>query len=87
MAHQHIVYMMLADAAAEANDEAAIRRYVAPLEELAIKDDHRPYQAIAHGAWGIAHRLASEYAESEERLNQALNLFEALQTDWQLGGH
>ena len=33
----------------------------------------------------MAHRLAGELAESEERLNQALDMFEALQTDWQLG--
>ena len=85
MAHQHIVYMMLADSAAHAGDEAAIRRYAAPLEELAAKDDHRPYQAIAHRVWGVAHRLAGELAESEERLNQALDLFEALQTEWQWG--
>ena len=85
MAHQHVVYMMLADSAANAGDEAAIRQYAAPLDELATKDDHRPYQAIAHRAWGVAHRLAGELAESEERLNQALDMFEALQTDWQLG--
>ena len=85
MAHQHTVYMMLADSAASENDEEAIRQYAAPLEELAVKDDHQPYQAIAHRAWGVAHRLAGEHSESEKRLAQALEMFEALQTEWQMG--
>lgn len=85
MAHQHVVYMMLADSAARAHDEAAIRRYAAPLEELATQDEHRPYQAIAHRAWGVAHRLAGEYAEAEARLSQAMGLFEALEANWQVG--
>ena len=85
MAHRHIVYMMLTDSAANARDEAAILRYADLLEELATRDDHRPYLAIAHRAWGVAHRLAGEHAEAEARLNQALDLFEALQTDWQVG--
>jgi tetratricopeptide (TPR) repeat protein len=85
MAHQHIVYMMLADSAANSHNEAAVRRYAAPLEELATKDDHRPYQAVAHRAWGVAHRLAGEHADAEARLNQALELFEVLQINWQAG--
>ena len=85
MAHQHIVHMMLADSAATARDEDAIRDHAAPLEELAARDDHRPYQAVAHRAWGVAHRLAGEYDQAEKRLNQALELFEDLQTEWQMG--
>jgi tetratricopeptide (TPR) repeat protein len=38
-----------------------------------------------HRAWGVAHRLAGEYAESEARLNQALELFSGLGTRWQMG--
>jgi tetratricopeptide (TPR) repeat protein len=85
MAHQHIVYMMLADSAVNARDEEAIHRYATPLEELATRDNHRPYQAVAHRAWGVAHRLAGEHDEAEARLNQALEMFEALQTEWQVG--
>jgi hypothetical protein len=85
MAHQHIMYMMLADSAANSRDEEAIRRYAVPLEELATKDDHRPYRAVAHRAWGVAHRLAGEHAEAEARLNQALEMFEVLQINWQVG--
>lgn len=85
MAHKHIVYMMLADAAVRAGEEAAIRRYAAPLEQLATQDEHRPYLAAAHRAWGVAHRLAGELTEAEARLSQALELFEELGFSWQVG--
>lgn len=85
MAHKHIIYMMLADAAAHVEDEAAIREYAPLLEELTIRDDHQPYLAIAHRAWGVAHRLAGEYAEAEERLVKAQELFIALEMRWQYG--
>ena len=85
MAHEHIVYMMLVDSAARVNDETGIRRNVPQLEELATRDDHQPYLAVAHRAWGIAHRLAGEYTEAEARLNQALDLFNGLETRWQVG--
>ena len=85
MAHEHIVYMMLVDSAARAGDEAGIRRYVSQLEELATRDDHRPYLAVAHRARGIAHRLAGEYTEAEVRLKQALEMFEELGSYWQIG--
>jgi tetratricopeptide (TPR) repeat protein len=85
MAHKHIVYMMLVDTAAREGDEAALREYAPLLEELALRDDHRPYLAVAHRAWGVAHRLAGEYSAAEERLKQALELFEELQSRWQIG--
>ncbi len=46
---------------------------------------HTLYQAIVHRAWGVAHRLAGEYTESEARLIQALELFNGLNTRWQIG--
>lgn len=85
MAHEHIVYMMLVDAAAQVEDEATIRKFAPRLEELALRDDHQPYLAVAHRAWGIAHRLAGEYQEAGERLNKALHIFESLETRWQIG--
>ena len=85
MAHEHIVYMMLADSAARVGDEAAIREYAPTLEELAIRDNHQPYLAIALRAWGIAHRLAGEHAEAEARLEKALELFNDLKFQWQYG--
>jgi tetratricopeptide (TPR) repeat protein len=81
----HILYAALADAAALQQDEAALRKY-APLAEMrAQRYHHRLYQAVAHRAWGVAHRLAGEYEQAAERLQQALQLFEGLKTRWQLG--
>jgi tetratricopeptide (TPR) repeat protein len=85
MAHRHIVYMMLADAAVQSRDEDALPRYAAQLEELAARDEHKPYLAVAHRAWGVAHRLNGEYAEAHARLQQALVLFEEVETRWQIG--
>jgi hypothetical protein len=50
MAHEHIVYMMLTDSAAHSGDESSVRKYAPLLEELATRDNHRPYMAIAHRA-------------------------------------
>lgn len=85
MAHKHIVYMMLADAAAQLGDTAALPGYATQLEELAVRDDHQPYLAIAHRAWGVAHRLQGEYSTADERLRQALAIFAEREAHWQTG--
>jgi len=79
------VLAMLTDVAALELDEAAIRQYAPQAEELAIRYDHGLYQAIVHRAWGVAHRLAGEYPQSEARLNTALAVFRRLNTRWQIG--
>lgn len=76
---------MLADAATRQHDLEALRQYAPLAEEMAMRYNHTLYQAIAHRAWGVAHRLAGEYAEAEARLKQALALFEGLGTRWQIG--
>lgn len=81
----HDVCAALADAAAVEEDEAALRRYAPMAEELALRHGHTLYQAVAHRAWGVAHRMAGEYAESAQRLSQALAIFQGLGTRWQLG--
>lgn len=85
IAHEHDLYAMLADAAAQERDEAALRQYTPLAEEFAVRDGHLLYQAITHRAWGVAKRLTGEYTESEARLNQALELFDGLGTRWQIG--
>ena len=85
MAHEHIVYMMLVDAAARAGDEDTIRQFAPQLEKLALRDAHQPYLGVAHRAWGVAHRLAGEYTDAEQRLEAALEIFEGLGTQWQTG--
>lgn len=66
-------------------DEAAIRQYAPLAEELALRHGHQLYLAIAHRAWGVAHRLAGEYAESAARLQQALAICRELGVRWQTG--
>jgi tetratricopeptide (TPR) repeat protein len=85
MAHQHIIHMMLADSAAMARDMAGLRRNAPRLEELARRDDHRPYLAVAHRAFGVAHSLAGEQVEAVSRLNQAMAIFVDLEMGWQVG--
>lgn len=85
MAHDHDVYMVLADAAAQSQDADAIKRYAPRLEELATRDGHKFYLAIAHRAHGIAHRLAGEHAKADAQLNDALKIFDELGTRWQIG--
>lgn len=81
----HDIYAILVDMAVLQRDEAGIRQYTPQAEELAMRYGHTLYQAIAYRAWGVAHRLANEYAESEARLTQALDLFTNLNTRWQIG--
>ena len=85
MAHDHEIYMTLADTAVELRDKDALHKYAPTLEELAIRDNHRLYLAIAHRALGIAHRLAGEHTVAETRLRQALDLFTKLGARWQIG--
>jgi tetratricopeptide (TPR) repeat protein len=81
----HILTAALADAAAQQRQEPALRKYAPLAEALAQDCGHRLNQAVAHRAWGVAHRLAGEYAESEARLKSALAMFEPLNTRWQIG--
>ena len=85
MAHDHDMYMALTDTAAQLRDAQALREYVPHLEELATRDSHRLYIAIAHRAQGIAHRLAGEHAQAEARLSRAMDLFNELGTRLQIG--
>jgi tetratricopeptide (TPR) repeat protein len=79
------LYFMLADMAVQQRDEAALRQYAPLAEETANRDGHRLFQAVAYRAWGVMKRLEGDYAEAETRLNQALELFEELETRWQIG--
>jgi len=82
---EHDVYAMQVDAAAQQCDLAALQQYAPLAEELAERYDHKLYQAIAHRAQGVAHRLAGKTVDAEVRLKQALALFETLDTRWQIG--
>ncbi|MCC7163892.1 MAG: hypothetical protein IT331_15460 [Anaerolineae bacterium] len=85
MAHDHDLYMALTDSAAQQYDRAAIELYTPWLEELAKRDNHKLYLAIAHRARGISRRLVGEYEQSAQELKRALELFGELRTRWQSG--
>lgn len=85
MAHDHEVYMTLADTAVEMRDLDALRKYAPNLEQLADRDNHKLYLAIAHRALGVGHRLEGEHAKAEARLKRALELFTKLGPRWQIG--
>ena len=84
-ASDHDLYAMLVDVAGQQRDLTALQQYAPQAEETATRCGHTLYQAIAHRAWGIAHRLAGDYVPAETRLEQALGLFQALETRWQIG--
>ena len=85
MAHDHEIYMTLADTAVELRDAKALAKYAPALEKLASRDRHRLYLPIAHRALGVGHRLAGEYSAAQTRLNKALELFTGLGAGWQIG--
>ncbi|MBI5878155.1 MAG: LuxR family transcriptional regulator [Chloroflexi bacterium] len=81
----HDLFATMADTAAQRADEPMLRRYAPLAEALAMRYGHVLYQAVAHRAWGVAHRLAGEYPSAETRFQQALALFQQLGTPWQTG--
>ena len=78
-------YFLLADLAVLERDQAALYQYAPLAEEMAVRDGHLLFQACAHRAWGVLHRLEGEYEDAEARLSQALELFQGLETRWQIG--
>jgi hypothetical protein len=85
MAHDHEMYMMLADAAAEMQDAEALEKYAPRLVEAAGRDGHQLYLGIAYRALGVGRRLAGKAVEAETLLRQGLAIFKELGTRWQLG--
>jgi len=81
----HEVYNLLVDTAAQQRDETALQKYAPLAEEAAIRYDHKLNQAIAHRAWGVLYRLAGQYAESQFRFDRALEIFQDMNTRWQIG--
>jgi hypothetical protein len=85
MAHDHHVYMLLTESAASRRDAAALAQYAPRLAELAARDDHRLYRAIAERAQGVSDRLAGRLDDAGAHLTSALDQFTHLKTGWQLG--
>ena len=85
MAHEHIVYMMLTDTAAQIGDKMAIDRYLGLLEPLVDRDDHQPYLAVAHRARGVSQLIEGELAGAETSFNKSMDLFKEFDAPWQIG--
>jgi tetratricopeptide (TPR) repeat protein len=85
MAHEHIVYMMLTDTAAQIGDKMAIDRYLGLLEPLVERDDHQPYLAVAHRARGVSQLIEGELAGAETSFNKSMDLFQEFDAPWQIG--
>lgn len=83
--HDTELYAMHLDSAVQQRDRASLRQYAPRAEETAWDDQHLLHQAAAHRGWGVLHRLEGEYAAAETRLRQALEMFEGLDTQWQVG--
>lgn len=81
----HLLHGLLADAAAEQRDRAALEQYAPLAEATARRNGHRMQTAIAQRAWGVAHTLAGEYDKAEDQLQQALEIFRAYAAPWQIG--
>lgn len=82
---EHDFNYMRIDLAVQQRDVEALRRYVPVTEEMAMRDGHMLYQASAHRAWGVLYQLTGEYSMAEDRLLKALELFQELETRWQIG--
>lgn len=85
MAHDHDVYMMLADAAVEHEDLPTLEKYAVALEGLARRDEHRLYLPIAQRALAALYRLRGEFPSAEDCLQEALAAFKEMGTRWQYG--
>ena len=81
----HDLYAMLAEAAVGVENLEVLKKYAPLAEETAVRYGHNLYQAIANRSWGVAHRLAGEFSQAEERLNRALASFQGMGTHWQVG--
>ena len=79
------LYTMLADAAVQEREQAALQEYAPLLELSATPIEHNLHLATAHRARGVLHRLEGDYKQAEARLEQAATLFRGLDTRWQLG--
>ncbi len=81
----HDLYAMLADASARERDHANLKKFTGPAEEHANRLEHRLYQGVAHRARAVEHTLEGQFDQAADRLARAMQIFEDLDTQWQLG--
>jgi tetratricopeptide (TPR) repeat protein len=81
----HELYVLLADVAAQQRDETMLTMYVPQAETISVRLQHTLYQAIALRALGILDEMHGRMARAEARLKQSYELFQRLETRWQMG--
>jgi hypothetical protein len=85
MPHDHEMYLTLAECAREQRDQEPLVKYGTLLRDLARRDGHQLYAAIAARALGVSERLVGHLTESEALLKEALVAFRGLEARWQSG--
>lgn len=81
----HELYVLLADVAAQQRDETMLSTYAPQAETVSVRLKHTLYQAIALRALGILDEIHGRMARAEARLKQSYELFQRLETRWQMG--
>ena len=84
IAHEHDTYALLTDAAVQQRDADALAQYLPHMRELALRDGHCLYLAIAQRAGAVADRLAGAYESAAAQLQTAAESFERMGMRWQL---
>lgn len=78
-------HILCAEAAAQAGDADGLAEHAPLAEEGARRLGHRLYSGVAHRAHAVALLLGDKSAAAIDRYNQAVEIFAALGTRWQLG--
>lgn len=76
---------MLVDTAVLQDDNDVLEEYAPQLLERSESLEHKLFQAIAFRSLGVLHRLKGEYKLAKEQFEKSLEIFNALDTQWQLG--
>ena len=81
----HEVYVLLADIGALQRDKELLTAYALRSDEISLSLNHHLYHAIALRALAILDWLDHDFARAEERLKESCQLFQRLETRWQIG--
>jgi hypothetical protein len=81
----HEVYVLLADIGALHRDKELLSAYALRSNEISLALNHHLYHAIALRALAILDWLDHNFARAEERLKESRQLFQRLETHWQIG--
>jgi tetratricopeptide (TPR) repeat protein len=80
----HELLNLLVDVAAQQRDLTALQKFIPRAEELALRLGHRLNQAVAHRAWGVMYLLTGQYDKAQQRLEQALEIFQHMKAQYQV---